>query len=483
LFQPYQNQISKNSSESISSITTHVNTVVSYVLQPLALLMISIIVIVGIITTLILVNPGVAFFAALIFGFSYALIMLLTKGILRRNSIIVSSNQARVVKALQEGLGAVRDVLINNLQNVYSDMYQKADQPMRKAQSVNLFIAGSPRFIMETVGLIVLALIAFFSLSSKGGAGSLVLLGTIAFGAQRLLPVLQQAYAAWAGMRSSIGSLENVIETMKLPIGEHHKVNSEDIQVLPLNNAITFNNVRYKYSEQLPEVLKGLSFVINRGERIGIVGDTGSGKSTALDILMGLLKPVSGEILIDDVILSDSNVKSWQKNISQVPQSIFLTDATIAENIGFGFSLNELDLGRVKTAAQKAHVAEFIESKANGYFELVGERGVALSGGQRQRIAIARALYKNASVLIFDEATSALDNLTEKAVIDSIKELGRDITIIMIAHRLSTIETCDKIIELRQGKMEAVGTYPELLLKSDSFRKLVNSNNHESNGG
>jgi ATP-binding cassette subfamily B protein len=216
-----------------------------------------------------------------------------------------------------------------------------------------------------------------------------------------------------------------------------------------------------------------VDLTITKGSRIGFVGSTGSGKSTLLDIIMGLLAPTAGNVLVDDVPITDSQLKAWQQNIAHVPQSIYLADTTIAENIAFGVPANAIDMERVKKAAQQAQIADYIESQPNGYQATIGERGVQLSGGQRQRIGIARAFYKNASILIFDEATSALDNLTEKSVMASIESLDQECTALVIAHRLTTIQSCDTIIELSHGKVVAQGTYEELLAKSSSFQKIA----------
>jgi ATP-binding cassette subfamily B protein len=220
-------------------------------------------------------------------------------------------------------------------------------------------------------------------------------------------------------------------------------------------------------------VLNDLSFTIRKGTRVGFVGSTGSGKSTALDLLMGLLMPTEGELLVDNEPVTGSRVRAWQRSIAHVPQSIYLADTTLAENIAFGVPREAIDLERVRRAARQAQIAEFIESRLEGYDVSVGERGIRLSGGQRQRIGIARALYKQASVLVFDEATSALDNATEQSVMDAIDGLDRDLTIVLIAHRLTTVRRCDTIIELQNGRLVAQGTYEQLLECSPSFRSMV----------
>ena len=231
--------------------------------------------------------------------------------------------------------------------------------------------------------------------------------------------------------------------------------------------------MRFRYDTDGPWVLDGLSLVIPKGARVGFVGSTGSGKTTALDLLMGLLVPTEGEILIDGQTTRGNRLRAWQKNIAHVPQSIYLADTSLAENIAFGVSPNKIDMKLVRESARRAQISDFIESNPEGYQSNVGERGIRLSGGQRQRIGIARALYKQANVLVFDEATSSLDSATEKSVMKSIEGLASNFTILLIAHRLTTVQNCDIIVELKNGRVAAKGTYEQLLESSSSFRKMA----------
>jgi ATP-binding cassette subfamily B protein len=363
-------------------------------------------------------------------------------------------------------------VLLDGTQPVYCDQYRQVDRRLRQAQCNNTFISQSPRFVMEALGMVLIAVLAYvLSLRAGGIAPSLPVLGALALGAQRLLPALQQAYSAWQSIAGNQASLADVMGLLDQPLPEE--------LLLPLppplhfSRAIRFEAVRFRYDAQAPWVVDGLDFTIPKGARVGFVGSTGSGKSTTLDLLMGLLPPSQGRILIDDVELSSRGIRAWQQAIAHVPQSIYLADATLAENIAFGVRPEAIDSSRVHEAARQAQIADFIEAGAGGYQARVGERGVRLSGGQRQRIGIARALYKRASVLVFDEATSALDNATEQSVMNTIDGLDRELTILMIAHRLTTVQHCDMIIELDHGKVVAIGTYAELLDRSASFRKMV----------
>jgi len=426
----------------------------------------------AIISALIAIDPMVASVSAVGFGASYVLITGMFHRRLHRNSQRIAYEQTQVVKALQEGLGGIRDVLLDGTQPVYCNIYRQADLPLRRAQGNNTFIGQSPRYAMEALGMVLIAALAYVLGRQAGGiATAIPVLGALALGAQRLLPALQQSYSAWAGIAGSHASLADTIALLDQPLP------AELLQPaplpLPFKNTIHFDTVRYRYTSDGPWVLDGLNLTIPKGARVGLVGSTGSGKSTTLDLLMGLLIPTEGAILVDGHPISNNRVRAWQRSIAHVPQIIYLADTTLAENIAFGVPTETIDLDRVRQAARQAQIANFIENSPKGYQAFVGERGIRLSGGQRQRIGIARALYKQASVLVFDEATSALDNATEQSVMDSIEGLSSDLTILLIAHRLSTVRRCDTILELEQGRLVASGTYEQLLELSPSFRKMA----------
>ena len=474
LYQPYWVHVARNSSEVISGITLKVNGVVFGVLLPLLTLISAAVLLAAITLALIAIDPVVALVAIGGFGAGYGLITWISQRRLRRNSQRIAYEQTQVVKALQEGLGGIRDVLLDGTQGVYCDVYRQADLPARRAQGSNFFIAGSPRFAMEALGMVVIAALAYGLSRQPGGlAAALPVLGALALGAERLLPALQQSYGAWATITGSHASLADAIELLDQPLP------AEVLQPTPpplsFQEAIRFDEVRFRYTSDGPWVLDGLNLTIPKGARVGFVGSTGSGKSTTLDLLMGLLIPTEGKLLVDDQPISGNRLRSWQRTIAHVPQSIFLADATLAENIAFGVPRDAIDLDRVRQAARRAQIAEFIEGQPEGYNACVGERGIRLSGGQRQRIGIARALYKQASVLVFDEATSALDNFTEQSVLDAIGDPNRDLTLLLIAHRLATVRGCDSIVELEHGRVVAQGTYEELLECSPSFRQIAHA--------
>jgi ATP-binding cassette, subfamily B, bacterial PglK len=472
LYQPYSVHVARNSSEVISGITNKVSGTVLGVLLPLMTLMSSIMLLVMVPAALIAIDPVVALVASVGFGTSYALITWVSRRRLQLNSRRIADEHTRVVKALQEGLGGIRDVLLDGTQPVYCEVYRQADQMLRRAQGDNVFIGQSPRSSMEALGMVLISVLAFgLSRGSQGIATTLPVLGALALGAQRLLPALQQGYGAWASIAGSQASLADTVALIDQPLPP--ELLQPVPAPLPLRDAIRFKAVRFRYSSDGPWVLDGLNLTIPRGARVGLVGGTGSGKSTTLDLLMGLLAPTEGEVLVDGQPIVGARVRAWQRTIAHVPQSIFLADTTFAENIAFGIPRAAIDMQRVQHAARQAQIATFIESGPEGYEAHVGERGVRLSGGQRQRIGIARALYKRASVLVLDEATSALDNATEQSVMEAIEGLHRDLTILLIAHRLTTVRRCDTIAELERGAVVAQGPYEELLQCSSSFRRMA----------
>jgi ATP-binding cassette subfamily B protein len=474
LYQPYSVHVARNSSEVISGITNKVNGTVLGVLLPLMTLMSSAMLLVMVPAALIAIDPAVALLASVGFGTGYALITWLSRRRLEQNSRRIADEQTRVVKALQEGLGGIRDVLLDGTQPVYCEVYRQADQLLRRAQGDNVFIAQSPRASMEALGMVLIAALAFFlSKSSQGIAATLPVLGALALGAQRLLPALQQGYGAWASIAGSQASLADTVALIEQPLPA--ALLQAVPAALPLLDAIRFRAVRFRYTSEGPWVLDGFELAIAKGARVGLVGGTGAGKSTALDLLMGLLAPTEGEVLVDGEPIIGARVRAWQRSIAHVPQSIYLADTTFAENIAFGIPRADIDMARVRHAASQAQIASFIESRAEGYEAHVGERGVRLSGGQRQRIGIARALYKRATVLVLDEATSALDNSTEQSVMEAIEGLQRDLTILLIAHRLTTVRRCDTIAELEHGRVVAQAPYEELLECSSSFRRMAHA--------
>jgi len=466
LYQPYVVHLQRNSAAVIASIATQTDRTVG-ALTSLLQLITAAVVAAGLLAGLLLINWGVALGAAALFGSLYGLLALTANRELNRNSQRISTAVRQQFKALQEGLGAIRDVLLDGNQPTYLEIYRRADWPQRQLQSKNQFLGRFPRYAVEALGMVAIALLGGLLVLQQGSGGAVIpLLGSLALGAQRLLPALQQVYGAWSTVEGFNADLAGVLAMLNQPLPTQLIA----AEPLPLRASIRLEGVRFRYGPKQPDVLQGLDLEIRRGERIGLIGTTGSGKSTTVDLLMGLLAPSAGRVWVDEMDLHDpaypERLSAWRAAIAHVPQSIYLADSSIAENIAFGVPLRQIDMARVKQAADQAQIASFIEGSPDGYQSFVGERGIRLSGGQRQRIGIARALYKQAQVLVLDEATSALDSGTEEAVMAAVEGLSKDLTIVMIAHRLSTVQRCDRLIHLAQGSVSADGP-PQLVLASN----------------
>lgn len=449
LYQEYSIHISRNSSEVINGIINKTNIVIGSVLAPIMTFISSMVIMVGIITMVFIVNPFVALISFSFVSFIYLIITLFTRRYLLINSDLIAKKSTQMIKSLQEGLGGIRDVLIGGTQEFYCELFQNADLSLRKAYASNVFIGLSPRYMMEAVGMVLIGLLAYTSTLEEGGlVAAIPTLGALAVGAQKLLPTLQQVYGSMSAINGSKSSFYDVLDLLDQPIPLKEHRDSKNI--LPFEESIRFENVSFRYSDDTPWILKNVNLSFRRGEKIGIVGVTGGGKSTLLDILMGLLAPTSGKLLIDGVAVVKGNRGAWQANISHVPQSIYLADSTIQENIAFGIMPEEVQESRVILAAQLAEIAETINSIKNKYKALVGERGVQLSGGQRQRVGIARALYKDSDLIIFDEATSALDFQTEEKIMKQIDRMNKNQTMFFVAHRLTTLKQCDTILRVNK---------------------------------
>lgn len=461
LYQPYVVQISRNSSEIIDGVIGKTAMAIGHVLVPLLKLFSSAILLTVVSITLVVIDPTTMLVAGTIFGAIYWAILRMTRQQLRRNSERVSKNTRQLVRSIQESLGGIRDILIDGTQEAFCRIFQQADLSVRLAQGYNNFITESPRYVVETLGILLIAGIAYWMTGRDGGLiGAIPVLGALALGAQRLLPVAQQCYASVVTIRGTEASLRDILDLMDQPLPP--QVPLPPVQPIAFEREIRLRNVGFRYAGREHHVLHGVNLVVEKGKRVGFVGATGSGKSTLLDIVTGLLPPTEGTLEIDGSVLGAGNQRAWQARIAHVPQSIYLSDSTIEENIAFGLPRSEIDTQRVREVARQAQLDRFIDGLPEGYDTVVGERGVRLSGGQRQRVGIARALYKQASVIIFDEATSALDNETERALIAEIANLSSDLTILMIAHRLSTLKDCDFIVELSQGRVTSVGSYQQL---------------------
>lgn len=463
LYQPYSVHVLRNTSEVIAGVRGKANSLVSHTIFPIMIICSSMMMLLTIMSALVAIEPVVSGSAFVGFAIIYLIFIKVTKNTLALNSQLQTENAIMVLKDLNEGLGSIRDVLIDGTQEIYADIYKKSDLPYRRAEANVQIISNFPRYGVEALGISLIAVLAYLMVRSSGDfVDAIPVLGALAVGAQRLLPVLQQAYANWSMIRGGQASMSDALDLLDQPL--------PDYAGKPLSSAITFersitlDNISFRYTENTPWVLhSGINLSIKKGDKIGFIGSTGSGKSTLLDIIMALLQPSVGEFKIDGQVISERNFRSWQALISHVPQAVFLADTSISRNIALGVPADQIDHTRVRHAAEMAKIAKTIESWDLGYDTEVGENGVRLSGGQRQRIGIARALYKKAEVIILDEATSALDNNTEREVMKAIEELSDDLTLIIVAHRLTTLKGCTQIVELTDGRITRKGSYEEII--------------------
>ncbi len=466
LYQPYQVHINRNSSKVISALSTQIDLTQYFLFFSLQLIA-NIFLSLGIIGGIYIANWRIAFFALLIIGLPYFLVVKKTKKIIIRNSKYITDSMNTQVKNIQEGLGGIRDIIIDNSQKTFINIYSENDRPRRKKEAENLYFQQFPKSILETIAILFISLISVVMFSGSSNKIEIItILGPLAFGAQKLLPAFQQIYSSWVGIKGNSAAANLVFNLLN----QESYISEKEIKKDPLlfEKYIELKDISYSYKKS-KLILEGLNMKIKKGEIIGIVGKTGSGKSTLVDIIMGLIKPNNGILNIDGKNIYDNNYEEnlllWRKNISHIPQKIFLKDSTIYENIAFGIEKNKLNKARVRKAAEIANIKEFIEENLGGFNKFVGEKGIKLSGGQIQRIGIARALYKKSPLLILDEATSALDSKTEKKIIDALIKLDHNPTIIMIAHRENTLLYCDRIIQLENGKIINQGL-PKNIIKS-----------------
>jgi len=397
------------------------------------------------------VDLSAAAIAAAILGGCYFLVSRIASPRLERDAAMLGRAYDRRLKLIQESLGGIRDIIVDQSQAIHLEAFRTIDSQFAHARLSSGFLATAPRFVIEAVGMVLIAVLAII-LSSGGGGLALALpvLGALSLGALRLLPLLQQLYQAWASLAANRAIVGEVVSLLSLPVSNDQSEPSP----LPLTGSMRFDGVSFVYPDREAPALKDVDLVIPSGARVAVIGKTGSGKSTLVDLLMGLLEPSGGSISVDEVPLTGQTRRSWRRSVAHVPQSIFLADASIASNIAFGRPEGSIDLERVAEAARIAQLDEVIAGLPLGFETHVGERGISLSGGQRQRLGLARAIYKDAPVLILDEATNALDRETEEAVLSALDDLHkRGRTIIIVSHRESAIENCGMIIRMDQGRI------------------------------
>ena len=451
--QPYIAHTKQNSSDIISAISIKIVQVINGVVLSVLNMISSFIIIIAIITILLIINPGASLIAILFFSSLYLFFYLYVKQKLKVNSLNIARESNSLIKILQEALGGIRDIIIDGNQNFYRSIFWRADLVFRKSLGNNLFITNSPRYFMETFGVLLIVLLAYMlsTQSEKSFADGIPVLGALALGAQRLLPVMQIFYNSWGNIKGTHFVLKEVLVFLNINDGKTMNVINNDCA---FEKNIRLKDVSFGYDENSLPAINKINIDIKKGDCIGVIGKTGSGKSTLIDIMMGLLDPTHGTLEVDENVITSSNRRAWQSRIAHVPQNIYLSDSTLEENIAFGIPVEEIDSSLVRRAAISANIDSVINEWPLKYKTILGERGIRLSGGQRQRIGIARALYKQADVLFLDEATSSVDSITESSIMKAIEKLGNDVTLIIIAHRITTLKNCSRILELtNEGKI------------------------------
>tara|TARA_B100000212_G_C27385019_1_gene538999 strand:- start:20920 stop:22701 length:1782 start_codon:yes stop_codon:yes gene_type:complete len=454
IIQPYITHTTKNSGEIINLLAVELQTALNAInigLRFSSALATFIFIFIGI----FFINFYTALACIISFGSIYIFIAKKSSRQIEKNSLIKFKSNNILVKQVQDVFQGIREVILDNKQLFYISNYEKIDYQKRKAEAIIDFTSVYPYYLLEGFAFILFTILGLFiSLVFSNQDYVLTYLGSTAIALQKLLRSMQQIYFTLSVLRGSNESLKSVLRTLDID-GNKKFINRNSLN-LGFKKNIILRNVSFSYSRNLPLTINNLNLKIEKGEVVGIIGETGSGKSTLLDLIMGLLEPTEGKIMIDgiDINVKDNNIKErWFNSICHVSQSIFLKDASIFENIALGETISELNFDKVVTSAKAAKIKSFIDSLPEGFNTNIGESGIKLSGGQKQRIAIARAIYKKSKLLVLDEATSALDNKIEKEVMDSLNSLDKNITVIMVAHRLSSLSNCNRIIQVKDGKV------------------------------
>ena len=474
LHQPYNWFLNRHSADLGKTILSEVSTVVKTSIKALIDLIAKSMVTILLIVLLIVADPKLALIVSFTIMGAYGLFFYFIRNYLNRIGVIrLKCNELRFI-AISEAFGAAKEVKVGGLEQTYIKRFTDPAKIFALKNAAASLITTLPRFFLETIAVGGIILMILYIMRQTGDfSNALPIISLYVFAGYRLMPAIQQIYASFTSLTLGGPSLDKMHEDIKnlKPLNIN-----QDQSILPFNKTITLKNIYYSYPNASRTALKDISLNIPAKSSVGLVGATGSGKTTTVDIILGLLEAQKGTLEVDGKIITKQNSRSWQRSIGYVPQHIYLSDDTIANNIAFGIEHKDINQEAVEKASKIANLHEFITDELSEQYQTtIGERGVRLSGGQRQRIGIARALYHNPQVLILDEATSALDNQTEKAIMDAVNNLGKDITVILIAHRLNTVKKCDQIFLLEKGQLKNQGTFEELMKVSENFR--INANN------
>ena len=476
LNKPWLYHTSVSSSTLTKQISVEANRITTGVITPLMQLNSKIITAIFISIALLFYNPLITISALIIFTLSYYIIYRIVRYRLSINGDMVSQSSKERFKLMAEGFGGVRDILLSRCQNNYVNTFVRSGDKYSHHHGETIALAHVPRYIMEFVVFGSLIIFLLYLLNKYNGEFGMILpvLSIYTLASFKIIPALQQIYASIVLIRGNISSFDSIKQDLEESFDMANNSISKNNKSLLIRDSIELNGIQFTYPGKNIPAIEGLNIKIPVNKIIGISGSSGSGKSTIIDILIGLIQSDKGEILIDGTPLLSENIGNWQDKIGFVAQSIFLSDASIMENIAFGLSKNDIDISKVHRAIELSHLSKVIAELPKGVETMVGERGVQLSGGQRQRIGIARALYHDPEILIFDEATSALDGTTEKTIMDAIHDFSGLKTIIMIAHRLTTLKKCDLIYFIDQGRVVDSGNFENLINNNSEFKKMAN---------
>ena len=444
--QSYSYHLEQNSNIVMSNIMQKTQAISAFLNANIQILS-SLMIFVFVMTILVLIKPIITISIVLVLILFFILVSSINRKKILKNSETISKNQNKIVDIFQDSVGYIGEITLYSLQNIFITKFNKFSYQIAESFKYNKNIGESPRIYLEYFALISLTILIFFLNQSKNEiTDSLTILAALGLGAQKILPLINRIHSSYTNMRSLQIIIKDTLDILDKSKSENFKeLFSEKIL---LKNFIKLNNVYFSYNDNKNQILKNINLEIKKGSKVGIKGTTGSGKSTLGNIIISLLNPTQGQLYIDDILINHQNKLAWQKNIAIVPQNVFLNDVSIAENIAIGIEPKDINLEKVKKFAKLAQINNFIEKTPHQYNEKVGEKGIRLSGGQRQRIGIARALYREAKVILFDEATNQLDEETENLIMQSIQDFDSEITVVFITHRLSTLKYCDQIIDL-----------------------------------
>jgi ATP-binding cassette, subfamily B, bacterial PglK len=478
LFKSYSYYTKNSTGKLVSIITNDLGALLLVVNNTLKIIT-NLFIVIAILIGLLIYDPEVVFAVFLIISVFFIIILNLNKRKLVRYGETSTDNHHKIIKLVQESLGGIRDILMGGYQNEFIKIYNPLDRHMRIVRAKSTIIRTIPRYILEIIAAVVLVIaVLLFSSLANNDQGVLSLLALLAMAGSRLLPTMNMVYSSYAGIQNNHPAIIKALNSINIPDELYYQNDANNLSVVYGDISLKSIFFSYENNTNLKNdwTLQNINVDIPVNSIIALVGETGSGKTTISDIILGLLHPSKGKLTVGGTLIDNDNILSWRTSVSHVPQSIYLSDASIKENIAFGVPIESIDFEKVKEVSKIACIDDFIKQRKKGFDEVIGENGVRLSGGQRQRIGIARALYRNPKLIVLDEATSSLDSTTELKVIQAIKKLSNEITIILLSHRLSTIKDVDKIYEVSDGSIINYGTFDEMITSSENFKRMVSEN-------